>query len=57
MKIKASFGNIKKIIDEYEKGNISEFIIEEIKNLSTKSDIESKYNTVNCYLKLCETLQ
>ncbi|PRX23119.1 hypothetical protein BX659_12711 [Orenia metallireducens] len=53
MRIDSTKKNIKKVIKKT--GGISEFVFNEVENLSKLPHIFSKYNTVNCLLKLLES--
>jgi len=55
MEIKPKLKNIIKVIDKIE--DTAEFYWEEVKNLSLKPTIKSKYNSVNCMIGLIEHLE
>jgi len=55
MEIKPKLKNIIKVIDKIE--DTAEFYWEEVKNLSLKPAIKSKYNSVNCVIGLIEHLE
>jgi hypothetical protein len=53
MRIDSTKKNIKKVIKRIDK--VSEFAFNEVESLARQSHIYSKYNTVNCLLKLLES--